>query len=188
MKKNAAAFAGFAALVTAMVFSFCAQSRAAAGTPYTPSSGAFSCVLPPGWIPMEEAGGLIHILGPQSPNGDYRAGIDIQLMRAGDPGFVSYKDELKRLREGFGGGDEVDAAPVKGLKVSGALARFFESNESRFLPDDRLPASRVALHHFTAFIPSRNDYYLIDLSCTRQTYLDYRGLFMEFLGTFRIGS
>jgi len=162
-------------------------SGRAAGTPYSPSSGDFSCLLPPGWTAFEEEGGaLVHILGPKSPLGDYRAGIDIEFMQDGGAGFVPYKKEIDYLRNG-GAGDHVDSTLVQALRISGTLGRYFESNVIRVLPDDRLPAAQTTLHHFTAFVPvpQGQSYYLIDLSSSESTYLNYRGLFMEFLKSFR---
>ncbi|HVC09126.1 MAG TPA: hypothetical protein VNH15_04215 [Elusimicrobiota bacterium] len=177
-------FIAIAALWAAALFP--AASRAA-GTPYAPSSGDFSCLLPPGWTAFEEEGGaLVHILGPQSPLGDYRAGIDIEFMQDGGAGFVPYEKEIDYLRNG-GAGDHVDSTLVQALRISGTLGRYFESNVTRVLPDDRLPAAETTLHHFTAFVPVTREqsYYLIDLSSSESTYLNYRGLFMEFLKSFQ---
>ncbi|MDE2313410.1 MAG: hypothetical protein KGL04_04460 [Elusimicrobia bacterium] len=160
----------------------------AAGTPYEPASGDFSCLLPPGWTAFEEEGGaLVHVLGPQSPSGDYRAGIDIEFMQEGGAGFVPYKKEVDYLRDG-GKGESVDSTVVQALRVSGVLARYFESNVTRVLPDGRLPAGGTTLHHFTAFVPTPHgqSYYLIDLSSSESTYLNYRDLFMTFLKSFRL--
>ncbi len=175
-----AAFAAVALLSPAALF--------AAGTPYEPASGDFSCLLPPGWTAFEEEGGaLVHILGPQNPAGDYRAGIHIEFMQDGSAGFVSYKKEIDYLRDG-GKGESVDSSVVQALRVSGTLARYFESNVTRVLPDGRLPAGETTLHHFTAFVPAPHgqSYYLIDLSSSESTYLNYRGLFMAFLKSFRL--
>ncbi len=171
--------------------SFAGPSAALAGglaTEFSPASKAFTCDVPPGWTPFEEQepwGFAVHIVGPDDAQSDYRTGIDIHYFEQGEPGFVKaakYTDELRR------GDDLTDrqSTPVVVMRVGDSLGRLFEVLETRRLPFDGLPAQDRILHHYYAIIPNGGDsYFSIDLSSSRETYLDYREMFTDFLRSFR---
>ncbi|MFA6002449.1 MAG: hypothetical protein WC881_00110 [Elusimicrobiota bacterium] len=154
---------------------------------YSPASGMFSCQIPAsGWYPFDEEdaqGPVVHILGPENPAGDYRAGLSIRWLDPSQSGYVEPKKAVDILRRP----DKTtarSATSVRPLRVANLLARVFEIQETRTLPLDRLPAGSEVLHHYVAVIPNGSGYYMIRLSSSRDTYLDLRDEFAHFLKTF----
>lgn len=153
---------------------------------YTPPSGLFTCDVPKGWSAFEEeegSGPAIHMLGPENAGGTFRSGIDVRFMEKGQPGFLSFKRILEELRRPDEATDRSGTA-IRPLRTGAGLARTFEITETRRLPPDRLPSIEEALHRYVAIIPSGDNYFVISLASTRESYLDYRDLFVEFLRTF----
>jgi hypothetical protein len=151
-------------------------------TRYVPESRTFACELPgPDWqaFEVEEPSGVsVHLMAPGDPNSPYRTGIDVRLFERGQSGFVSIKEAIDRMRRGR-------ATAVKTLRLPGSLVRLFEVTESRWLPQDSLPARQEELHHYVAVIPSGESYYVLRLSSPVGVYLDYRLSFLAFLKSFR---
>jgi len=161
--------------------------RKASAQRFSPPSGSFACDLPSGWKAFEEeefSGPAVHILGPDDPTRTYRAGIDIRFMEKGQPGFLALGEELERLRRS----DKLtsrEATAIEHLRVARVLARLFEVTERRWLPYETLPAAEAAVHHYVALLPVGESYWIIRLSSTRETYLDYRETFRAFVKSFR---
>lgn len=155
---------------------------------YAPGSNSFVCDLPGAdWAAFEEEeaeGAAVHILGPDNPDGLYRPGIDVRLYEKGHSRFVPMKTFIDRMRRSD---DDTSrqATGVRPLRIGGILLRLFEVNEKRWLPVDRFPASERELHHFVAVVPAGDSYFVIKLGSTRETYLEYRSLFVNFLKSFR---
>lgn len=156
---------------------------------YEPTARSFSCEIPSrGWHAFEEdsvQGYAVHILGPDSPTGTYRAGIDIHWVERGQSGYMDYKKAIDVQRRSDAAAER-KATPVRLMRVAGMNARVFEVTETRLLPPDRLPAAPEVLHHYVAILPSGDSYFLIRLSSTRDSYLDHRDEFVRFLKHFRV--
>lgn len=156
-------------------------------THYQPASRAFACDLPPGWTAFEESepwGFAVHVVGPDDAAGDFRAGIDIHYFEKGQPGFVPAKEYVDELRRGEKASGR-EATPLRVMRIGNGLGRLFEVSENRRLPFDGLPAQDQALHHYYAVIALGENYYTIDLSSSRESYLDYRETFTDFLRSFK---
>lgn len=154
---------------------------------WQPDSKLFYCDVPLGWQPFEEedpAGTAVHILGPDAPGGAYRAGIDVRWVEKGQPGYQTAKKLVDRLRRDDKTTDR-HASTVRPMRIAGTLARTFEVTETRRLPPEGLPAVEEPLHQYVAVVPSGESYFLITLSSSRETYLDYRQLFVDFLHSFK---
>ncbi len=155
---------------------------------YSPPSKNFVCDLPRGWTAFaeDEADDIeaVHLLGPENSAGTYRAGIDIRYYEKGAPGFVPYKTAVEQMRRSDGQTDR-DSTPIRAMRVGAGLARTFEVSETRRLPADRLPSTTEPLHRSYAIFPNGESYFVVTLSSTREVYLDYRELFVDFLRTFR---
>ncbi len=155
---------------------------------FTPPSGVFTAKIPGDWHAFEErepSGLVVHILGPDSGSGAYRAGIDVHWVEAGLPGARPFKGALRRLRRK----DRETlrtAGSIRRVSVSGNMARVFEVRERRRLPVDSAPAVEQTLHHYTALLPSPGGYFVIRLSSVEEDYLDFRSLFFDFLDSFRV--
>ncbi len=151
-------------------------------TRYMPASRSFACDLPQGWQAFEEdpSGSVVHLLGPDNPSGSYRTGIDIRLLEGKRP----YRDVLAELRRSDPETGRA-ATAVRPLRIPAALARTFEVVETRWLPEERLPALAEELHHYVALIPSGESLYLVRLSSSRDVYLEHRELFVRFLKSFK---
>lgn len=150
---------------------------------YIPASRAFACDLPQGWQAFEEedpSGSVVHLLGPDNPSGSYRTGIDIRLLESKRP----YRETLEELRRPEPETGRT-ATAVRPLRIPAALARTFEVIETRWLPEERLPALEEELHHYVALIPSGESLILVRLSSSRDIYLEYRDLFVRFLKSFK---
>ena len=187
MRNRPAALLALALLVPVL----CAGQEDEGGKPrpqrYTPPSHGFYCDLPVGWEAFEEpedAGTVSRLLGPEDPGGVFRAGIDIRWSEKGDPAYVPYKKALEELRRGD---DKTSrsATGVRVMRISGALTRVFEITEIQRLPKDRWPSMPVELHRYVAIYPIGESYFTISLASTRDSYLDYRDLFVDFLKNFK---
>ncbi|MBI4348441.1 MAG: hypothetical protein HY553_16480 [Elusimicrobia bacterium] len=167
-----------------------APARSSNYRPYTSTKGTFACDIPvSGWNPFEEDtpfGSSAHFLGPAEENGTWRAALHVHFVDKGQPGFVPIDDAVKRERRSEPFSEREAAGPVRRVRVSRASARRFEVNETRLAPADRLPAAPFVIHHFFAFVPAGDGYFIVKLSTSRDTYLRYRELFDRVLQTFRI--
>ncbi|OGR86671.1 MAG: hypothetical protein A3J74_10280 [Elusimicrobia bacterium RIFCSPHIGHO2_02_FULL_57_9] len=154
---------------------------------YSPPTRSFYCDIPAGWHPFEEEdslGNVVHILGPDSPSGNYRTGIDIRRAEKNQPDYLPIAKVIEDLRrtDPYTGRT---ATGVRPMRISGILSRTFEIVENRRLPAGHLPSFSEELHHYVAVIPSGASYFIIRLSSTRDIYLDYRKLFIDFLRSFK---
>ena len=152
---------------------------------YTPASHTFYCDVPVGWHPFEDEDGFaVHLIGPDNPAGTYRTGVDVRWVERGQPGWVPQKKLVDDMRRSDSV-TERSATSVRPMRIAGILARIFEVSETRWLPADQLPAVAEPLHHYVAVIPSGESYYLINLSSSRDVYLDFRNMFVDFLKSFK---
>ena len=155
---------------------------------YAPASNSFVCDLPGAeWVAFEDEeaeGAAVHILGPDNPDGLYRPGIDVRLYEKGHSRFLPMKTFIDRMRRSD---DDTgrQATGVRPQRIGGILLRLFEVNEKRWLPVDRFPAAERDIHHFVAVVPAGDSYFVIKLGSTRETYLEYRSLFVNFIKSFR---
>ncbi len=156
---------------------------------YSPPSHNFDCGIPTGWQAFEELdeyGAVVHILGPESAAGDYRAGFDIRWNEKGDPGWQPYKKALEEVRKSD---DHLSRSSsiISVMRIGGSLVRAFEITETRRLPADRFPAAPEDLHRYYAFFPTGGgeSYFTISLASSRDSYLDYRDIFLQFLKDFK---
>ena len=166
-----------------------APARSPAYRPFVSARGTFACDAPSaGWQAFEEdtpSGSSAHFLGPVEDIGNWRAALPVHLIDKSQPGFVPLDDAVKRERRSEPSAER-SAGPVRRARVAHGSARRFEVTETRLLPPDRLPSAPVTLHHFVAFVPAGDGYFIIKLSSSRETYLDRRELFERVLQTFRI--
>lgn len=166
-----------------------AQEEAKASR-YAPPTRSFYCDVPSGWHAFEEEdalGNVVHLLGPDSPSGNYRTGIDIRWVEKSQPGFRPVAKAIDEMR-GSDPMTERTATGARPMRISGILSRTFEIQETRRLAPDSLPSLEEELHHYVAVIPSGESYYVIRLSSTRDVYLDYRKLFVDFLRSFKTAN
>jgi hypothetical protein len=168
-------------------------SRAGEETPnkpasvsYMPPSGAFVCDLPNGWAALEEPsiGGMsVHIFGPQ--RAILRPAYHIHLVLKGTPGFEPIMDGIRHEREGESAAGR-ETTPLQAWRVSERSARIFEARERRLIPIGALPAENVVLHHFYAFLPAGDDYFIVKLTVSEEEFEDYRVEFRRFLKSLNI--
>ncbi len=154
---------------------------------YSPPSKTFTCDLPSGWSAFEEQdgfGGAVHFLGPDDRASVYRAGLDIRYSEKGDAGYQPYKQALEEMKRADGVTSR-NSTPVRLMRIAGVMVRIFEITETKRLPEDTWPAAPVELHKYVAVYPSGESYFTLTLSSTRESYMDYRDLFVGFLKTFR---
>jgi len=155
---------------------------------YTPPSGSFTAEIPEGWVPFEEEsprGTATHIIGPAEAQGAWRASYHIHYFEKGKPGFIPSKEAMRVFRKRDKSIDR-DVGQMTTWRVDKKPAKMFQVREKRLLPSHKLPAERVALHHFYMFVPAgREEYYLIKLSTTEKNFLNYRAEFRRFMGSFR---
>ena len=153
-----------------------------------PPSRLFSCELPAsGWTGFEEEdaqGAVVYILGPEDPAGEFRTAFSLRWFDKDQPGFQDAKKAVAALRKSDPEAKR-SAGAVLPMRVGSMLARVFEVQETRLLPLDRLPAREQVLHRYVAVLPQGSGYYLLTLTSTRDTYLDFRGDWMRCLSTFR---
>lgn len=166
-----------------------APANASAFKPYTSSRGAFACDMPvSGWAAFEEEtpfGSSAHFFGPVEESGNWRAAVHVHFLDKGQPGFVPLDDAVKRERRSDASADR-ESTPVRRKRVARTSARCFEVTETRLLPVDRLPAAPAVLHHYMAFVPAGDGYFIIKLTTSRDSYLEYRAQFERVLQTFRV--
>ncbi|OIO12443.1 MAG: hypothetical protein AUJ52_00120 [Elusimicrobia bacterium CG1_02_63_36] len=157
-------------------------------TLYTPPSGSFTVEIPEGWVPFEAEtprGVATHIIGPSEADGAWRASYHVHYFQKGKPGYVAPREAMKAFRERDKDTDR-DVDQITVWRVDQQAAKMFQVREKRMLPSSRLPSEIVSLHHFYMFIPSgRDEYYMIKLSTTEKTFLDYRAEFRRFMKSFR---
>lgn len=174
--------------ITLLVLLFSALAFGEDRVAYSPPSGNFSCEIPISWLSFEEeepSGTVVHILGPDSPDGTYRTGIDIHWVAAGRPGSLTFKEALKRVRR-KDKATRRSASGIRRVSTSEGLARIIEVREWRRLPLEQAPAAETNLHHYVALLPSPGGYFLIRLSSVQEVYLNYRALFFDFLDSFQV--
>lgn len=155
---------------------------------YTPPHGSFSCEVPVGWQSFEEEtmqGTSVHFLGPAEANGAYRAAIHIHLIQQGRPGFVPIDAAVKRERRSDSATSR-DASPIVFWHTANAQARRFEVTETRQLPREVMPSHPVQLHHYYVFIPAGESYFMLKLSTTQETFLNYKADFERLLSSFQV--
>ena len=154
---------------------------------YSPPSRSFTCEVPEGWSAFEEEepwGFAAHFLGPDDPSGVYRTGIDVHFFEKGQPGFVPAKKMIERLRRPQRDTDR-GATPVHIIMGAAGLARTFEVTETRRLPLGQTPSLEYHLRTFVAMIANGDNYWILRLSATRETFDDSRNDFLSFLKNFR---
>ena len=143
--------------------------------------------MPPGWKAFQTQdafGPVTHIVGPEDSAAQFTAGIDIRWNERGEPGYLPYKKALEEMRRSD---DRVSRTmtPVRVMRVSGVMARFFEIIETRRLPQGGWPGAPTELHTYVAIFPSGESYHTIALASVRANYLDYRDIFLEFIKNFK---
>jgi len=163
--------------------------QAADYVPFTPRNRTFACEIPEGWTPMTRQnarGWSTHIFGPAEDAGSWRAAYHIHYYEKGRPGFLPLREFLKteRRRDKY---TDRDVTPMTAWRVAKKPAKLFQVREKRILPSHTLPSQLKALHHFYLVLPgSGEDYFVVKLTTTEETYLDYRKEFRRFLKSFRI--
>lgn len=156
---------------------------------YSPPSHNFDCDIPVGWQPFEELdeyGSVVHILGPESASQDYRAGFDIRWNEKGDPGYQPWKkalEEIRRSDDHLSRGSSI----ISVFRAGGVMVRAVEITETRRLPPDRFVAVPEELHRYYAFlpVPGGESYFTISLASSRDSYQEYRDIFLQFLKDFK---
>lgn len=154
---------------------------------YAPPSHNFYCDVPSGWKAFEAQdafGPVVHLIGPDDPAAQFAAGIDVRWSERGEPGYEPYKKMLEEMKRPDGRVSRA-STPVRVMRVSGVMARFFEITETRKLPADGWPGAETELHRYVAVLPSGESYYTISLSSVRENYMEYRDLFLDFVKNFK---
>lgn len=158
---------------------------------FSSSKRTFSCDVPAaGWPVFEEDtpwGSAAHFLGPVEENGAWRAALHVHFVDKSQPGFVPIEDAVKRARRSDPAAERT-ATSVRRSRVSGKSARRFEIVETRLTPGERLPAAPSTLHHYVAYVPAGDGYFIVKLSTSRETYLNYKDVFEHVLHSFRING
>ena len=156
---------------------------------FEPGIKAFSAEVPTGWEVVEAQtpnSVSVHLLGPSEAEGAWRTAYHIHIIDKNAEEFQDVRSFLKALHEK----DDLsqrEPTQMRSIRVSRKASRTFETREARFLPYGLLPAATVKLHHYTAVVPhGKDEYALIKLSTTEESYLKYRGEFHRFLKSFRI--
>lgn len=155
---------------------------------FRPRNGTFLCEIPEGWTGFEEEtprGVSVHLFGPVEAQGLWRAAYHVHSIEGSRPGFLPARDFLKAQRARIKSAQR-EATELMTWRVDRRPAKVFEVREQRFLPHGRLPAAWLRLHHFYAVVPNgRDDYFLVKLSTTEESYLKYREEFRRFLASFK---
>lgn len=150
--------------------------------PYETPSRLFRADLPsPDWLAFEEEdalGTVTRVLGPEDPSGALRAALSVRLMDRDSPAYVPIKAAVDAMRRQ---GPDRECTAVSPLRVSAGLARTFEITRTARVPPDSGPAAPMELHQFVAVIPRGDSYFVVRLTTTRASYLDYREVFLKFL-------
>jgi hypothetical protein len=158
---------------------------------YAPQGGGFTCDLPAGWtrfMTKTPRGIAAHAIGPELAGGAVRAAYHIHLFEQGKPGYQPIAEYMKASRQRAKSSNRQSTAPTS-WRVNKGPARVFEVREDRMLPVGKLPSQITTLHHFYALVPlGRNDYFVVKLSTTEESYLEYREEFRRLLKTFRVNS
>jgi len=189
MSKAALPAAGLLASILSLA-GVCRAAEEAAGNAafvsYMPPSGSFVCDLPSGWASLEEPsarGMSVHLFGPR--RGALRPAYHVHLLVKGAPGFEPILDAIRREREGEPSARR-ETTPLQAWRVSERSARVFEGRERRLLPAGALPSETAVLHHFYAFLPAGDDYFIVKLTVSEEEFEDYRVEFRRFLKSLRI--
>jgi hypothetical protein len=158
--------------------------------PYEPASRLFRADLPSaGWTAFEEddaLGSVVRVLGPEDPSGALRAALTVRLVDRDSPVFTPVKQAVETMRREGPGRESTAVLP---LRISAGLARIFEISETRRMPDDAGPSAPMEIHQYVAVIPRGEAYFVVRLVTDRESYLDYRDLFVRFLKSLRtVGS
>lgn len=146
----------------------------------------FSCTLPKGWTAFSEKdamGYVVHILGPDDPNGSYRTGIDIHWFDSSNEGFIPVSKAVDGMRKSDSLTGRV-STPLRVMRGADTMARIFEITENRWLPSERLPSLKEHIHSYVAVLPRGRSYWIVTLSSARSVYLDYHDTFVDFLRSF----
>lgn len=160
---------------------FTAAPTGSDNAPYTPPSRSFSVEIPSGWLALEEnepTGTVSHILAPADARTSFRAGLDIHWVDSHAGGHIPLKQAIELLRR-KDPATHRSPGGLKRLSVDSGLARYFEVTESRHVPPERAPSRRIEIHHYLAVIPRGESYFLVRLASDRDSYLDYRDLFLK---------
>ncbi len=184
-KSSSTAAAAKAALALFLPASAFAQKEP--WIPYSPPSNSFSARIPASWWGYEEEepnGFAVHLLGPEDPSGVYRAGIDVHRVIKGTPGYAPYREKIARMRKG-GGLLDNQSSPLSYTRAAGGLGIVFQTTDWQWLAVGRLPAKRIPLHHWVCVVAEGEDYWVIRLSSTRDSFLKYRDLFRRFVASFK---
>lgn len=155
---------------------------------YTSTRRTFSCEVPKNWQAFEEetmTGSAAHFMGPSEADGAFRAALNIHFVQKGSPGFVPLEDAVKREKQSDKDTSR-DSSSVQFWRVSRNQARRFEVVETRQLPREVLPSRPMVLHHYYVFVNASDGYFMIKLSSTRETYLNYKADLERLLSTFQI--
>lgn len=165
------------------------EGKAGAYRHYVSPRGTFGCDVPAqGWNAMDEEtpfGSSARFFGPAEEGGAWRAALNVHFLDKAQPGFVPLDDAVKRARRSDSTAER-SSTSVRRARVARASARRFEVSERRLLPADRLPASTSVLHHYFAFIPAGDGYFVVKLTTSRETYLEHKALFERVLKSFRV--
>ncbi len=153
---------------------------------FEPASRLFRAELPAeGWRTFEEEdalGAVVRAFGPDDPSGALRAELSVRLIDRDAPNFVPAKEALDAMRRP---GPDREPGAVRPLRIPAGLARVFEIVETRRVPVDEGPSAPLELHQYVAVIPRGDAYYLVRLTTSRASYLEFRDDFVRFLKSFR---
>jgi hypothetical protein len=154
---------------------------------YMPPSGSFACDLPAsGWSALEERsvrGISVRLIGPAGAR--LRPAYQVHFVQKDTPGYIPIMDALKRERACEAPCTR-ESMPMQAWRISERAAKVFEIRERRRMPQEGLPSEPVMLHHFYAFLPAGDDYFVVKLTVDEEQYNDWRLEFHRFLKTFRI--
>ncbi|MBI5245187.1 MAG: hypothetical protein HY922_16110 [Elusimicrobia bacterium] len=153
---------------------------------YMPPSGGFVCDVPNGWSALEESsphGMSTHFFGPR--RGLIRPAFHVHLLVKEALGFLPFSEALKRARSSSSAAKR-EVTSQQAWRVCDRPSRMFEARERRLIPPDALPAESAMLHHFYAFVPAGEDYFIVKLTVDEDEFQDYRSEFRRFLKSFQI--
>lgn len=153
---------------------------------YMPPSGGFVCDVPNGWSALEESsphGMSTHFFGPR--RGLIRPAFHVHFLSKDAQGFVPLSDALRREHSSSSAAKR-EVTSLQAWRISKRASRMFEARERRLIPPDALPAETAVLHHFYAFIPAGEEYFIVKLTVDEDEFQDYRSEFRRFLKSFQI--
>lgn len=164
-----------------------ASAQTAPGA-FMPPSGSFVCELKEGWTALEERsprGMSVHLFGPASKPGRLPPAYHIHLIQKDSPGAPSISEAMKKAREKERFAERTTTS-AQSARYAGRNMKLFEVRERRRLPAEALPAEAAMIHHFYAFIPAGEDYFIVKLTVDEEEFQDYRLTFRDFLKGFQI--